>query len=64
MTLIDLAKTNPEALSAYTISEIVSICGDGKLLYKSPCSEQLRQCLSLQQPETIDAITMISGTNL
>jgi hypothetical protein len=55
MTLIDLAKTNPETLSAYTILQIVSICGDGKLLDKSSCSEQLRQFLTLQQPDTLDA---------
>jgi len=53
MTLIDLAKTNPETLSAYTIAQIVSICGDGKLLDNSPCSEQLRQFLKLQQPDAL-----------
>ena len=53
MTLIDLAKTNPETLSAYTILQIVSICGDGKLLDKSSCSEQLRQFLTLQQTDTL-----------
>ena len=46
-------KTNPETLSAYTNAQIVSICGDGKLVDKSQCSEQLRQFLTLQQPNVL-----------
>jgi hypothetical protein len=54
MTLIDLATKTPEVFTSYTIAQIVAICGDGKLRDNSPCSEQLRQFLTIQQ---VDALT-------
>jgi hypothetical protein len=48
MSLIDLATKTPEIFASYTIAQIVSICGDGKLRDHSACSEQLRQFLKIQ----------------
>jgi hypothetical protein len=53
MSLIDLATKTPEVFDSYTIAQIVSICGDRKLRDNSPCSEQLRQFLTLQHVQAL-----------
>jgi hypothetical protein len=55
MSLINLATKTPEVFASYTIAQIVSICGDGKLQDHSPCSDQLRQFLTLQHVDVITA---------
>ena len=53
MSLIDLAETEGEAFSAYTVDQIVAICGDGKLKDNSDCSSQFRQFISLQSSDKL-----------
>ena len=50
MSLLGLAETNPAAFEGYNIQQVVGICGDGQLLDKSKCSEELRNYLRLQKP--------------
>jgi hypothetical protein len=48
MSLIVLAADEPEKFANYTIEQIVSICGDGKLRDNSDASHQFRTYLTLQ----------------
>jgi hypothetical protein len=48
MSLIELAAKEPEKFANYSIEQIVSICGDGKLRDNSDASHQFRTYLTLQ----------------
>ncbi len=48
MSLIELAAKEPEKFANYTIEQIVSICGDGRLRDNSEASSQFRIYLTLQ----------------
>jgi hypothetical protein len=49
-SLLQIAKTQPEAFSRLNIPQILAICGDGQLLDGSKCSEDLRWYLGQQAP--------------
>jgi hypothetical protein len=49
MSLIELAAQELEKFAAYTVEQIVSICGDGKLRDNTDTSAQFRKYLALQQ---------------
>jgi hypothetical protein len=53
VNLIELAKQNPDAVSNYTVQQIVAICGDGNLRDNSDCCSQLREFLSLQKSDRL-----------
>jgi hypothetical protein len=46
MPLISIWKTNPEAVAALSIEQVVATAGDGRLLTGSACSSELREFLS------------------
>lgn len=48
MPLIDEAEKAPEKYADYTVQQIVTICGDGKLRDASACSNQFRKFLVSQ----------------
>lgn len=53
MPLLPFWKTNPEAINALSIEQIVATAGDGKLRDDSPASKELRQYLSEVQSEKL-----------
>jgi hypothetical protein len=46
MPLIDLWKNAPATVAQFTIEQVVSFAGNGKLIDASPCSDELREYLS------------------
>ena len=50
MPLLDLLKHDKSVLDGYTIQQIVSICGDGKLKDGSKTSDELRGFLASRPP--------------
>ena len=46
MPLLELWSSNPDTISSFTIEQIVSSAGDGKLKDNSTCSNELRKYLS------------------
>lgn len=46
VALLDLWSSNPEAISSFTIKQIVSSAGDGRLKDNSICAQELRHYLS------------------
>lgn len=55
MPLLSLWSSNPEAVTALSIEQIVSTAGDGKLLDDSECSDELRTFLSQVPSERLAA---------
>jgi len=53
MPLIDLAAQQPEKFADYSVEQIVSICGDGKLRDGSAASAEFRKFLTLQPPKNL-----------
>ncbi|MDO8973825.1 hypothetical protein [Reyranella sp.] len=53
MPLKDLLSVTPDALSSYTIEQIVAICGDGKLRTGAESEADLRYFLSCQTGEQL-----------
>jgi len=53
MPLIDLAAQQPEKFADYSVEQIVSICGDGKLRDGSTASAEFRKFLTLQPPKNL-----------
>ena len=54
MPLLSLWESNPETVSEFTIEQIVSAAGDGKLQDASLCSNELREYVSQISSEKID----------
>jgi hypothetical protein len=54
MPLISLFKSNPNAISEFTIEQIVATAGDGALRDNSTCSQELREYLSGIKTEEIE----------
>jgi hypothetical protein len=46
MPLLSIWASNPETISEFSVEQVVSVAGDGKLLDGSDCSEELREYLS------------------
>jgi hypothetical protein len=46
MPLLSLWKSDPETVEKFTIQQIVSFAGDGRLTDESECSSELRSYLS------------------
>lgn len=53
VALLDLWSSNPNAISSFTIEQVVSSAGDGKLKDNSPCSQELREYLAQVRSEKL-----------
>ncbi len=53
MALLDLWSSNPDAISSFTIEQVVSSAGDGKLRDHSICSHELREYLAQVKSEKL-----------
>lgn len=53
MSLIDLAKSNPESFDKYLIRQVVAVAGNGTLRDESECSHQLRAYLETVSAEKL-----------
>jgi hypothetical protein len=53
MSLAQLRKIDPKALSKYRVDQIVALAGDGRLKDGSICSTEFREHLRSQSPQTL-----------
>ena len=54
LSLLDLWEKSPETINSYSVQQIVSMSGDGKLRDKSECSREFRSFISRVSSEKLD----------